>query len=301
MNNSSHPMRGVLLVLTAVFIFASMDSTGKYLVGRYPVPLVMAVRYLVNLILVVAIFTPGQGRKVFAIQRKGLVWLRSISLALSSLLMGFAFKAMPVAETTAIIYLAPFGVLLLSGPVLGEKVKLSGWIATAIGFAGLLLIVRPGGGLSTSGVIFTLLAAATTVIYHLLSRLLAKTESTVAMLFYSAIAGVFFFGALLPWNWQAPTPSTLDYVLFASIGALSLIGHFLFTAAYRLAPASLLTPVNYVHLAWAALLGCLVFDHIPDSVSLLGILLVGGAGVGNALWNHFKRPEAVHIDEPQEA
>lgn len=301
MNSSSHPLRGVLLVLAAVFVFASMDTTGKYLVARYPVPLVMTVRYLVNLILVVAIFAPRHGREIFAMQRKRLVWLRSISLALSSLLMGLAFKAMPVAETVAIIYLAPFGVLLLSGPVLGEKVRLSGWIATAVGFVGLLLIVRPGGGLSPAGVIFTLLAAATTVIYHLLSRLLAKTESTVSLLFYSAIAGVSFFGALLPWNWQSMSPSRLDLVLFVSIGAMSLLGHFLFTAAYRLAPASLLTPVNYVHLAWAALLGWLVFDHIPDRISMLGIMCVGGAGVGNALWNHFKRSAPQQPESPQEA
>jgi drug/metabolite transporter (DMT)-like permease len=296
---SNHHLRGIFLVLAAVFVFASMDTTSKFLVTRYAVPPVMTARYLVNLILVVAVFAPSNGRALFAINRKGLVWLRAFSLAFASLFAGLALKAMPVAETVAIIYLAPFGVLLLSGPMLGEKVGLAGWLATALGFVGLLFIVRPGSGLSLTGITFALLCAAVTVIYHSLSRLLAKTETTAALLFYTALAGVIFFCAMLPWNWQMPTPNTRDVVLFLALGTFSLLGHFLFTAAYREAPASLLTPVNYMHLAWAALLGWLVFDHIPDALSMVGIALVAAAGAGNALWNHFSKSSAATI-EPEE-
>jgi drug/metabolite transporter (DMT)-like permease len=178
--HSNHHLRGIFLVLAAVFVFASMDTTSKFLVTRYAVPLVMTARYVVNLILVVAVFAPSNGRALFAINRKGLVWLRAFSLAFASLFAGLALKAMPVAETVAIIYLAPFGVLLLSGPMLGEKVRLAGWLATALGFVGLLFIVRPGGGLALTGIMFALLCAAVTVIYHSLSRLLAKTETTAS-------------------------------------------------------------------------------------------------------------------------
>ena len=279
----------ILLVAAAVLVFACMDSTTKYLSVRYNVPMVVAARYLVNLIMLVVFFAPKFRRSLFLIKRKKLVWLRAISLAFASLFAGLALRAMPVAETTAIIYLAPFGVLLLSGPLLGEKVKISGWIATAFGFAGLSLIARPGGGLSTSGIIYALFCAAATIIYHLLSRLLAKTESTEAMLFYTALAGSILFVAILPWNWQTPTLSGLDAVLFISMGAFALGGHFLFTSAYRLAPASLLTPVNYLHLVWAALLGWLIFNHVPDAVSLCGLALIITAGAGTALWNHISR------------
>jgi drug/metabolite transporter (DMT)-like permease len=291
-------LRGVALVLAAVFVFACMDATTKHLAMGYNVPVVVAIRYIVNLVLVVAVFAPKHGWALTAINRKGLVWLRAVSLAFASLFAGLALKAMPVAETTAIIYLAPFGVLLLAGPLLGEKVRLSGWLATALGFLGLLLIVRPGAGLSTAGIVFALLCAAVTVIYHSFSRLLAKTESTEALLFYTALAGAVFFATLLPWNWHMAAPGKLDTLLFLAMGAFSLLGHFLFTAAYREAPASLLTPVNYMHLAWAALLGWLVFNHIPDGLSLLGIALVAAAGIGNALWNHFSKSPA--SPQPQE-
>lgn len=292
-------LRGVVLVLIAVFVFAGMDATGKHLAQSFPVPMFLAARYVVNLILLVIIFAPKHGWTLVYMQRKWMVLLRGVALASSSLCAGFALKNMPVAETTAIIYLAPFGVMLLSGPFLKEHVRLSGWIATAIGFIGLLLIVRPGSGLSPIGVMFGLLTIGGTIIYHLFSRLLAKTETTMALLFHTALVGTIVFGAMLPWNLPSEMPQGLDALLILALGVMSTVGHFLFTAAYRDAPASLLTPVNYMHLAWAALLGWLIFDHIPDHLSMIGIVLVAAAGAGNALWNHFKKSAAA-VSEPEE-
>ncbi len=283
-------------MLIAVFVFAGMDATGKHLAQSFPVPMFLAARYVVNLLLLVVIFAPKHGWTLLAIKRKWLVIVRGIALASSSLCAGFALKNMPVAETTAIIYLAPFGVMLLSGPFLKEHVRLSAWVATAIGFIGLLLIVRPGSGLSPTGVMFGLLTIGGTIIYHLFSRLLAKTETTMALLFHTALVGTIVFGAMLPWNLPTEIPHGLDALLILALGVMSMVGHFLFTAAYRDAPASLLTPVNYMHLAWAALLGWLVFDHIPDGLSMIGIVLVAAAGAGNALWNHFSRPPMQAID-----
>jgi drug/metabolite transporter (DMT)-like permease len=285
-----------MLIMLATVIFAAMDTMGKFLFARYPVPLVLTIRYVVNLVLVIAVFMPQVGRELFTIRRTSLVWLRALSLCFGSLFAGLALKSMPVAETVAIIYLAPFGVLLVSGPMLGEKVKFSGWLATALGFVGLLFIVRPGAGLSTTGIVFALLCAAVTVIYHSFSRLLAKTETTAALLFYTALAGTIFFAVQMPWNWHMQTPSGLDIVLLLLMGCLSLLGHFLFTAAYREAPVSLLTPVNYMHLAWAALMGWIVFDHVPDGLTMIGIALVALAGTGNALWNHIKKGPVVVIE-----
>ncbi len=298
--HKQNPMRGVFLVLAAVFVFACMDATCKHLAQNFPVPMFLAARYIVNLILLIVIFAPKHGWAMVHMQRRGLVLLRGVALASSSLCAGFALKAMPVAETTAIIYLAPFGVMLLSGPFLKEHVRISAWVATAIGFIGLLLIVRPGSGLSPTGVMFGLLTIGGTIIYHLFSRLLAKTETTMALLFHTALVGSIVFGAMLPWNMPSAMPQGLDALLMLALGVMSMIGHFLFTAAYRDAPASLLTPVNYMHLAWAALLGWLVFDHIPDGLSIIGITLVAAAGIGNALWNHFSQSPVPIIIEPEE-
>jgi drug/metabolite transporter (DMT)-like permease len=295
----SRPLRGVFLVMLAVLVFACMDTNGKHLAQHFPVPMFLAARYFINMLLLIIIFSPKHGWALMQMQRSKLVLLRGAALATSSLCAGFALKAMPVAETVAIIYLAPFGVMLLSGPLLKEQVRLSAWVATAAGFIGLLLIVRPGSGLSPTGVMWGLLTIGGTILYHMLSRSLAKTETTMAMLFHAALVGSLLFGAMLPWNLPTEMPSGVDTMLIIAMGVFSTLGHFLFTAAYRYAPVSLLTPVNYMHLAWAALLGWLVFDHIPDHLSMIGIGLVATAGAGNALWNHFRKLPVMAL-EPEE-
>ena len=119
--DAANPLKGVLLVMAAVLVFACMDSTTKHLATRYNVPLVVALRYLVNLGLLILLWGPKHGRGLYATERTGPVLLRDVCLAVSSLCAGLALKLMPVAETTAIIYLSPFAVLLAGGPCSAKK------------------------------------------------------------------------------------------------------------------------------------------------------------------------------------
>jgi drug/metabolite transporter (DMT)-like permease len=279
----ANAIHGIAFVALSMLVFAGMDASTKHLTMIYNVPLVVAVRYLGNLLLLSVIFGPREGRGLITTHRTGLVLLRALSLASASLFAGLALQRMPVAETAAIIFLAPFAVMLLAGPLLGERVGLPGWIAAGLGFLGVLMIVRPGSGLDALGVMFAVLTAALTVVYHLLSRVLAPTETTPAMMFFTAVAGSVLFGLTLPWTLHGPAPGALEWVLFSAIGGMALLGHFLFTAAYRHASASALAPVNYLHLGWATLLGWLIFDHLPDGWSLLGMALIACAGATSAL------------------
>ena len=294
------PFRGVLFMLAAVFVFACMDATGKHLFALYPVPLVAAARYFGNLVFLTAIMAPRVGWALVRTNRTGLVWVRALSLAAATLLMGWALQRMPLPETVAIIFLAPFGVLLLSGPLLGEGSGMAGWIATAIGFVGVLLIVRPGGNLDGFGVLAAIAAAAVSVAYNMLSRVLARTETTMALLFHTALAGTAVFGAMLPFvlaigdsppGSRPPIawPTPFDWALFAGIGAAALGGHTLFTAAFRQAPASLLSPVNYVQLVWAGIMSWLLFAHVPDTLAICGIALIALSGAGIALKTHLDK------------
>ena len=302
--DTSQALRGVFLVMAAVFVFACSDVVTKYLAMRYPVPLVLAIRYAVNLVLLLALFGPRYGRSLFATKRTGMVVFRAASLVVSSLCMGLALKVMPVAEAIAIVYLAPFGVLLLAARVLGEKATWQGWLAALIGFCGVLLICRPGAGLASLGIVFALLTAAFTTVYFLLSRSLVATETTEAMLFYVAATGAAVFSVMLPWNWFGPEFSALDLTLLFALGVIALAGHYLFTAAYRFAPASLLSPVNYMQLFWAGGISWAVFGHVPDPLSAFGIALVAAAGSGIALWTHYSRQERTPVltkESPMEA
>jgi drug/metabolite transporter (DMT)-like permease len=172
---------------------------------------------------------------------------------------------------------------------LGEKIGGWGWAAILTGFIGVLMIARPGGGLDTVGILFALGAAVANATYQLLSRLLASTEKAITLLFYTALIGSIVFGIALPWFWENEAPSTLELVLLFSMGASGGLGHYLFTLAYRHAPASMLAPMTYLQLLWAGLLGWIIFGTIPDSMSLTGMAIVAASGLIIAFKSRFTK------------
>jgi len=284
---SGNPVRAALLCNLALLLFACMDTTTKYLTGSFDVPLVVAARYIGNVVLMLLFVAPTHGRAMVRTQRTALVWIRGGCLAVSSLLIGFSLQRMPVAETTAIMFLSPVLVVLAAGRMLHERTGLWGWGAVLLGFGGVMLVVRPGSGLDLAGVLMALAAATMVAAYQLLSRALAASERTLALLFYSAAIGALLFGGALPWFWAGRAPTLLEGSLLTALGALGGLGHYLFTAAFRYAPASILSPLTYLQLLWAALLGWLVFHHAPDAISVLGMLIVGASGVMVALRSRY--------------
>lgn len=283
---AGRPVVGILLVTAATLCFALADVATKYLTMQYPVPVVAAGRYVVSLVLLLVVLYPRNRAGLWKTRRTGLVVLRGLVLTLASLTMGHALRHMPVGETVAIMYLSPFAVLLLSAPLLGERVSTAGWLAAALGFAGVMLILRPGNGLDPVGVAFALTNACCATCYFLLTRLLTRTETTHAMLFHVTLAGALIFSVLALGSLDIAPPRPIDLGYMALLGLFATLGHFLVTSAYREAPASLLAPVNYLHLVWAAGLGWVVFMHVPDWVSMTGMGLVCASGAGLALFSH---------------
>jgi drug/metabolite transporter (DMT)-like permease len=278
----ARPLVGVALVVTATLTFALADVIGKHLVTSLPVVLVAGVRYAIGLVLISALLGPRHGPGLWRTQRTGAVILRGAVLSLATLTMGLALRVMPLGETVSILYLSPFLVMVLSGPILGERVPPAAWIGAGLGFAGVLLIMRPGSGLDPVGVMWALVNAGLGTAYTLMTRGLNRTESVVSMLFWINVCGVVIFGlsclALPAW----PAVTAAQAGLMAVLGGLTLVGHFLFTTAYRHAPAALLAPVSYLHLVWAAGLGWAVFGHLPDAISLAGMAMICLAGAAVA-------------------
>lgn len=273
------PLRGVLLVAAATLLFAGHDTANKLLLADYDVPVIAAVRYTMQTVLMLAILGPTRGPELVRTRRPWMVVLRALCLVLSTLFFGLGLQLMPIPETTAIGYIAPLLVVLLARPFLNETIGPMGWIAAALGFGGMLLIVRPGGGLDPLGVAFLICNIVATVAYYMLSRVLAHSEKTAAMMFYSSLVGAICFGLATPWFLNGEAPDGLQLALFLSLGIFAGVGHFLFTAAYRFAEASLIAPVSYVHLVWASLLGWVIFGHVPDPLGIAGMIVVILAGV----------------------
>jgi drug/metabolite transporter (DMT)-like permease len=276
--------------VAGVFLLACMDTTTKYLTAYYPPPLVVAVRYVVHCLLMVILLAPTAGSRLVQTRRTGMVLIRAACLAAASLLLALALKRMPIAEASSIVFLGPILVVVMAGPILHENIGMVGWVAAIAGFTGVLFIARPGAGLDTVGVSLAFSTAVVTAIYQLLSRVLARSESTLAMLFYTAVVGAVLFGACAPWFWGGERPTLLHVILFLAIGALAGIGHFLFTAAHRVAPASMLAPLQYVQILFAGVLGWVVFGHVPDAFSILGMCLVVVAGAAVAIKSRMAEP-----------
>ncbi|HKQ30808.1 MAG TPA: DMT family transporter [Burkholderiales bacterium] len=274
-----HTLRGIFCHSIALLLFACLDAVAKYLSAQYPVPLIVWVRYIAQFALMTLILAPMFKRDLLRTNRTTLVLVRSACLVMLSWFAISAFSRLPLAETTSIQFIAPLLVALLAKPLLKERIGLLRWVALLTGFAGVLLIVRPGGQLDAGGVVFALLSAIFYASYQLLSRVLGGTERPVAMLYYSALLGTVCFSLLLPWFWEGPPPSAMYYVLFVSMGVLGGLGHFFFTEAFRCAPASLLAPLTYLQLVWAGLLGWLVFGQLPDRITLIGMAVISVSGI----------------------
>ena len=279
MHPEGNPLKGVALVVAATLLFAAGDTLGKHLSMLYAATLILSARYGINLALVLLTMWPRHRTAVWKTERTGLVLLRGLFLALATITMLLALRVMPVAETVAIIYITPVLLMLASGPILGEQVSATGWLCAALGFAGVLFIARPGSGLDPWGVTLCLMNALLGTGYHLLTRILTRTETTMALLFHTALVGsVVSVGLTLAIGVPA-WPSLPDVGMILLYGTFATVGHLLLTSAYREAPASTLAPVNYMHIAFATLLGWLAFRQIPDALGFAGMGLIAASGV----------------------
>lgn len=286
LDRPQHPLRGVLLFLAAVFLFAALDATAKYMNAFFAVPLLVWARYLVHFVIMLVFMAPGMGREIIVTRRPWLMSFRALMLVGVTLLAQLALKTLPLAETTALVFITPLLVALLAGPLLGEQVRRRTWLATIAGFLGVLLIARPGGAMAGPGILYALGGALCYAIYQILTRKLAATEHPNRLLFYTALVGTLSMSLTLPAYWDGQIPTLPHGLLIISLGLYGGIGHFMFIRAFREAPASTLSPLLYVQLIWATLLGWLVFNQLPDFLAIIGMLIIGASGLSLALRAH---------------
>ena len=281
--SQQHPVRGILLILSALFFFAALDATSKHLSQKFAVPLLVWARYTLHCLLMIVFLAPSMRLRLVATRRPLIQVTRALMLVGTTGFVMAALRLMPLAETTAMVFITPLLVTLMAGPWLGEKIGLRRWLAVIAGFAGALLIARPGGALAGPGILLALAAAACYGVYQIQTRQLSSTEGTFTMLFYTALVGTVVMTLGLPWYWDGPTATPFEGLLIASMGIWGGTGHYLLTRAFRHAPATTLTTFMYAQLIWATLLGWQVFDQLPDHWSVLGMAVIAGSGLAVAL------------------
>ena len=276
-------IKGIPLAMAAVFCFAIMDTAAKYLGQFYPVLALVWARYMVHMLIMLVWLGPTMKLNLVRTSRPMLQILRGLFLVGSTCFFFQALRKMPMAEASAIGFMAPLLVTLLAVPILKEKISRRRWIAVIAGFIGVMVIIRPGGKVFSPVALLPLATALCFSLYQIITRQV-HTENPRTSLFYSALVGsvaltVVLVGSHLaaPFPLYAPTP--WHGALIFALGAIGGVGHLVLIRALRKAPASVLAPFYYTQLVWIILFGYLAFSDLPDGWTLLGIFVIVGSGL----------------------
>ena len=287
-----HPLSGMLLAHAALACFATLDTSAKVVALTLPVLLGLWFRYIFQAVITTAVMFPRRGRTLFHTQRLGAQLLRGLLLAITSLFTFLSVKYMPVGEFTAIAMITPLVVTLLAATLLGEQVSRRRWVLVAGGFVGTLFIIRPGGDLFGWFTLLPLAQVASYSAFQIITGKLVKTEDAVTMHVYTGWVGALLASLALPFIWVTPQTAT-EWTALTLMGLMGTIGHFLLILAYRRTPAASLMPLLYAQIAFAMLAGWIVFHHVPDGWSLLGMVMIAGCGAASAwLAVHERQPRA---------
>jgi len=277
-----HPARGIMFVVAAVFLFSSMDTVAKYVLRSYPLPPLIWARYAVHLVFMIVLLAPRMGLGLVRTAHPWLQVVRGLLLVVSTTFFYLSLSFLPLAEAAAISFVGPVLTAALSGPLLGERVTRRQWAAVTLGFIGVLIIIRPGGGLLKPAAVFPLCTALAFSLYQIITRKIVGREHPLTTLFYTALVGAAVTSVVLPFTWQTPTLPQVPLII--AIGLLGGFGHFLLIRAVTHASPTALAPFVYVQLIWSTLLALIVFREFPNSGSLLGMLVIVSSGMLAVDW-----------------
>lgn len=275
--------RAIALLVVALLLFSCLDTTAKYLGGSLgvPVPQIIWVRFLGQFLLMltlVPLFGLMDVPSMFKTRRLKWQLLRSTLMAAVTAMNFLALKYLRLDQTVTITFLAPLVVALLAGPFLGEWVGWRRLITIIVGFAGIVIVVRPGFADVHPAVGISFAGMLAYALFMLITRRIASDDPPIVTLFYSMFVGVFLGAPIALADWQWPDAPSV-WVMLVSLGVLGGAGHYLFILAYKLAPAGLISPFIYLQILSMVGLGFLVFGDLPDIWTAVGAAVVVGSGV----------------------
>jgi len=266
----------ILLVIAAVTLYATIDGLAKLMMQDMDVMQIIWARFAFALPLL-PIIVGRRWPELLHVERPGLLIARGLIPIVAGISIVLALSAMPLADATALMFVSPLMLTALAVPLLGEHVGLHRWSAVVIGFLGVLVIVRPGGGAMQGVALLPLLTALLYALYQIATRVLSRTTPPLVSFAYMVIVGTVGSTLALPFVWR--TPDALGWTLMAASGLLHGLAHYLVTRAFALAPAAVLAPFNYAQLIGATAFGYLVFGDLPDRWTIVGALVIVAAGL----------------------
>lgn len=287
---------GIIYLCLGILVFSLQDAIIKAVSGSYPLTEVVSIRCLVSAPILLAFVHFESGLKSLAARDMGALMGRSFLMLMAYTTYYMAFPALPLADAVALYFTVPLFALALAVPMLGETIGWRRVTAVIIGFAGVVVMLRPGAGLFEPAALLSLFSALTYATAMLIARKIGSSTTASVMAFYQnavyllgalAMAGFFHLAGIQqashksleflvrPWIW----PDSTDLLLIGSCGVIAAFGMTLLTQAYRIAKASVVTSFEYTGMLWAPLWGFLFFGEIPYLTTLAGAVLIIAAGL----------------------
>lgn len=266
--------RAVLLMFVAMSLIPTGDSAGKLLTGSFgTAPIFVAwSRFAIGMLCLMP-FVP---RSAYALLKDWRIWLRAATLALGISCIQTALKTEEIATVFAAFFVGPLVSYLLAAVFLRETVTWMRSLLIVTGFAGVLLVVRPGGD-TGAGLLWALAAGCSYGVFLTMSRWLGEVGTPLALTYTQVLIAALI---LLPFGWLTrPDVSPQIVGLTLASGICSMLGNLLLLYAYRLAPATRLAPLVYFQLIAAVSLGWAIFGDLPDAMTWLGLFVILGAGL----------------------
>ncbi|RVU37874.1 DMT family transporter [Hwanghaeella grinnelliae] len=279
--SKDRPVRGIVLMMVSALFISGQEAIAKHLIGDgLPLSQVIWARYASHLALMLGfmlIFVlPRDGGSAFRSARPLAQVGRSMLLLIDTVLYFSALTFLSLVEVTAIMFIAPILVVLLARPLLGESLTARRLIAVAVGFSGVLIIVRPGFDGVSWPALLVIGAAVCVALFNLATRHMRSVDPSRVTMLYTALVGTVAASIWVPLEW---VPPSLDqWGLMIAIGLLGGTAHGLLIVAHQDAPASTVAPFMYIQILWALGLGWMVFGDWPDIATAIGaaVIIAGG-------------------------
>ena len=269
---------GIVFICASGVLFPIMNGAAKTLGSDYNSLQVSWARAFGHIVFMLAAFAPRHGVAMRRTRPPRVQNIRSLMLFLSNLCFFFALTYIPVAKAAAISMTSPLIVALLAWPMLGERTTPARIAALLVGFAGVLIVIRPGTAVFHWASLFVLANSSFYAVYQILTRRISTQDSAATSAIWSSVVGAFGMLLVVPFVWKTPATS-LDLALFCSMGVLGATGHYCVARALAYAPANIITPFQYFQLFGSVAVGYLVFNDLPDSLTWLGAAVIMCSGL----------------------
>ena len=275
-HSSSTVTHGVALMILAILLFTAMDATAKSLIGRYPAPQVIWVRFIGQLVLVVLILRQHLG-PVLRTRFPVLHFWRSASQFGATTFFFLSLPHIGLAEATAIADINPVLITLGAALFLGEKLGPRRVAGVVVALIGALIVIRPGAGVFTWWAVLPLLCALSYATSALLTRKIGAQESVWASMVYAALFGSLVAGAALPFVWEPVAAA--DLWKFGLIACLGTAAQLCIIRSFSITEAGIVAPFAYLGIVFATGWGVLLYDQWPDRWTVIGALVIVAAGL----------------------